>query len=515
MKSEEALEERLRKLGDAVAPDESFARGVMARVEATRVEQTHVGARRGLGWRVIRPAMALAACVAIVCIVKWALGPGDEGLYRRVSAAVDATHTIHAVAEAMQDGQWGKRGEIWYQRGKGIVLHEFLGGRQRILIDNGEHRWEYTKGATTALRRTSIDPLEEVKDLLNVEALRQELVRMEAEDRVLDGIPCKCYGRESEDGLSREMAWIDSEDLVRLWEEHRRQDTETDFTPDEIVTIEYGMDIDPALYEPNFGSDVRIVDEAAADDLVQAWLAESKPLFEKEMLGLDLAVHEIARFGDDYVYLVCSVQPSDETVQAFGLGPTRYQDGRQAYGNYGNFALTYWWERLDDGQLFEHAYRIKDFMTLRHGGVEVHWYVMERVGEWPGQDETFELCGYVHTRDKLEEHLAAQGLHTWVKQVPIAELPLADRVLTQEDVAAKIWLDAQSLGAACNDVYVHLRSRERTEEEIQEDVDLGMDRAEAERLRRAVLRSPRDLSQREFLDIFGEALDRLGSDEEM
>ncbi len=91
------------------------------------------------------------------------------------------------------------------------------------------------------------------------------------------------------------------------------QDTRRHLT---IVTNNrYDEPVDPAIFKPDFGKDVRIVDaDKAFDEFVDLHIA----VYVEERSGIIYAIHHLERFENGGVFVVSSVRPTEDTQKKYG-----------------------------------------------------------------------------------------------------------------------------------------------------------------------------------------------------
>ena len=133
----------------------------------------------------------------------------------------------------------------------------------------------------------------------------------------------------------------------------------------------YDLSIDPTLFAPHFGADVRIVD---ADRVFDEFVDLQKALHREERSGLWYAIHRAERFQGG-ILVVSSVRGTEETLKKYPLTPPRrirpglfFSDGP---------AVNYQASPLGTGY-----FRI-DLASANHKGIDVRWWVLVPRGTPP------------------------------------------------------------------------------------------------------------------------------------
>ena len=138
----------------------------------------------------------------------------------------------------------------------------------------------------------------------------------------------------------------------------------------------YDVPIDPKLFEPNFGSGVKIVDsDRAFDDLVDL----QKAVHVENRSGLIYAVHRIERFEGGGLLVMSSVRGDEETLKKFPLQRRMIQLG--LFHDDGP-AINYLGSSQGDGY-----FRIV-LASASHQGIEVQWWMQVPRGQPENYFET-------------------------------------------------------------------------------------------------------------------------------
>ena len=109
-------------------------------------------------------------------------------------------------------------------------------------------------------------------------------------DRIIDGDLCQLYQVTHEGNRSR--FWIDDQARFRRYEEEHLVDGL--WQAEELVTIAYGVAVDPNWITPRFEPGVRVIEPGA---MLKTRYRLDSALARREVLGLHFAVHEVQRSG--------------------------------------------------------------------------------------------------------------------------------------------------------------------------------------------------------------------------
>jgi hypothetical protein len=254
------------------------------------------------------------------------------------------------------------------------------------------------------------------------------------------------------------MFWIDQEGRFRRFEEKVLENGI--WKTVELVKVEYDVDLDHWVFQPDFGGDVEIVD---GTELLETHFALDNAIFKKEEMGLVFAVHELQRCQDDLIFAATSLRPTEETLKEIKSKDTRAK-------NYGDYQFGSCFERNDDTSYT--SYIPIELGWIYHGGLKVTWTVFVPKGFEPGQVSQckFEL-NYLYTDGKLALKRKKAGLPDRKRFKPIATLPLPAEKANLENQISKVYDLVALLEPIVSEKHLILKSIPFTDEEMDEFVN--------------------------------------------
>ena len=460
-------------------------------------------------WRIIMKSRItkLAAAAAVILIGLVVLfGNGQATLYAQVVKALENARTIHAVTKNLDNGQWEKNTEVWYEHGKGIVETSWRDGQKTyIRIDNGKYMWVYRAGDDFAKRLKTIDPMGVARKLLQVDSFRKQAIRDPSEDKVVNGIRYLAYVRSNPENTYRILTWLDEAKRVRGWEKIRLLDT-GQWETYRIGEVEYNIELSPKVFTPNFGEDVEIVE---LDTKLDEHFDLDDALFTKEELGLIFAVHELVRCDEGLIFAVSSIRPTDTWRDT-----ARAESGRFGVWHYGSFQFGSSWKRLDNyGR--GRSYQPISLAEVYQADLQVKWTLFLPQGFERGGMEKYELEVYMYNHGALAKKRSELGLPTRERFKPIAVLPLPKESIALAEVMDEVYSTTNELELFVASTRLTLKSVPFTDEEmekyIKEYPDSGEtkeyrsgDRSKTARLQRGQSSIPSEISKEDW------AKDRMG-----
>ena len=196
-------------------------------------------------------------------------------------------------------------------------------------------------------------------------------------DRSIQGRTCRAYLLTKLDryadsslkaGQRRILLFVDEESrLVRAAHESRDGD---EWRTESLSDWTYDEPINEALFQPNFGDDVKIVD---ADEAFDAFADPATAVHCEERDGLIYAIHHVERFENGGVLVVSSVRGTAETLKEFPLKKSLFRvDGPAT--NYNASPQGSGFFRLD-------------LASASHQGIDVRWWVLIPRGTPPNHFE--------------------------------------------------------------------------------------------------------------------------------
>jgi len=442
-----------------------------------------------------------SAAAIIFCVLGLLVFFGNgETLYAQVIKAIENAHTIHAVTENLDNGQWEKNTEVWYDRNKGVVETSWDKGEKTYMrIDNGQHMWKYRAGDNFAKRSKTIDPMGVARKLLNVDSFKKQAIREPSEDKVVNGIRYLAYIRSNPENTYRVLTWLDEANRVRGWEKMRLLDSGR-WETYRIGEVEYDVELSPQIFIPDFGEDVEIAD---VDTKLDEHFDLKDALFAKEELGLIFAVHELVKCDEGLIFAVSSIRPANtwrDTAQS--------ESGRSGDWHYGSFQFGSSWKRLDNyGRGL--SYQPIRLAEIYQAGLQVRWTLFFPEGFEPGGVEKCELEVYMYNHGALAKKRSELGLPTRERFKPIAVLPLPKESIALAEVMDKVYSTTNELPFVAS-AMLTMKSVPFTDEEMEEYIKehpnsgktrkyrLG-DRSKSARILHGESRKPGEISKENWL----------------
>ncbi len=382
MKSRDDIEKVLERFGNDWPVDGSIVERVMQEIESTPVRKNSQQKRR----LIMKCLFATAASVAIVASLWWGFAGNGNSLYAQVMTSVRQARTLHTIqyVQPKNADEPVKVTESWYERGVGF-RHE---QPKYVRIGNKEHLWTLAKDRKVATRSRS-DGIEKAMEPLFSEIdqlarqLQDEFERYSKGDRTIEGRACQAYLLTKLDryGDSRGLITGERRVLVFLGEEsrlvrtaHESRDSD-DWRTESFSDWKYDEPVDRALFQPNFGDDVKIVD---ADEVFDAFADPASAVHREQRDGLIYAIHHVERFEHGGVLVVSSVRGTAETLKEFPLKKRRFRPGLfYVVGPATNFNAS------PQGSGF---FRL-GLASASHQGIDLRWWVLIPRGTPPNHFE--------------------------------------------------------------------------------------------------------------------------------
>ena len=381
MNSRVDIEKLLERFGNAWPDDGSIVKRVMQSMESAPVRENSQRQRKF----VMKRLVAIAASVAVVASLWWGIAGSGNSLYAQVMTAVRQARTIHMIQYVQPKGaaEPVKVTESWYERGVGF-RHE---QPKYVRIGNKEHLWILAKDRKVATRSRS-DGIEKATEPLFSEIeqlarwLQKEYEPYPKADRMIEGRACKAYLLTKLDryadsslkaGQRRLLIFLDEESrLVRTVTELRDGD---DWRTESFSDLKYDEPVNRALFQPNFGDGIKVVD---ADAVFDEFVNLSAAIHNEERDGLTYAIHRIERFENGGVSVISSVRGTAETLKEFPLKKHQFRPGlfsvRGPATNYNASPQGNGFFRLD-------------LAESSHQGIDVRWWVLIPRGTRPNHFE--------------------------------------------------------------------------------------------------------------------------------
>jgi len=372
------LQQQLKKLGHQWPTDERFVDHVMARLA---VEPHLTMSPRRSRNRIVRLSYCTAAAMMVCMGLWWASGLQSTGnmLYAQILEAMKKVQSFHVVYSVQtEDADLSKVGDTWFARNKGFVVIN----TERTRIDDGTHFWEHVKGSDTASRTKSQgtdDLLDRALDIR--EELERDCHRYPAGDREIDGRVHPCFQLTFHGAVQpadqsfldfdqrRTFLFINSESLLKRVES--QENVEGEWQTRYVLTWEYDVPVDSKLFEPNFGSEVQVIDK---DEAFEQLTAVKGSFHSEQREGLIYTIHQAKRFENGGIFLRTSVRGSDKTLENYPLTRREIQPG--LYFTEGPATN---WNASPQGS----GYFRLILANANQRGVDVQWWIMVPRGQKP------------------------------------------------------------------------------------------------------------------------------------
>ena len=372
----------------------------------------------GRRWRRYVPA---AAAVILATGLIWLTS--GRSVYAQVEANLARVQSLHFTGKSLEDGKWVTAAEGWYDRALGVVERETRGEQTSMLIDDGKRQLTYSSGSKFAVESGSGDTHRLVAKLLNLLEFRKVFDGKPAGTIAIDGHTCNIYETSpSPEAKVKTRAFLDEDaKLIRGWEKFRMTDAGA-WEKYRTAAVDYNVPVGKEVFKPDLPAGVVIVD-------AKQWevrFALDKALETKQILGIDIAVHDIQRCDNGAIFVVVSSRPGPEVVKQYGRIDSRAGQGSTSHGDF-SFGSAY--QRLaGDGY---RSYQPMSLARLYHNGMIIEWELLIPRGTWPQPIRELPLDVSVHTRNQLQKDIQARNdpsdkRESLAVKVPDAKVPLAE-----------------------------------------------------------------------------------------
>lgn len=361
------------------------------------------------------PLLKLSAAALIAAAVWVFFYTGSSTLYARVVRAMERARTVHAVGYHRADGELVQANEIWYARGEGFRMAWEQQGTRHLVIDDGRHRWVYRAGQDFAGQSRSVSMEMLPREITETGRYIEQCALEREADAVIDGFACDLYvgSYPNKPDTTRVMYWVDRDLRPRRFEE-KILEGETWMTV-ERVEIAYNGEIDPAVFRPDFGAGVWIVDE---EKVLEERFSLDGALFRQEEMDLIFAVHEVRRCENDLIYVVSSLRPNEKLAGRFA------HKGITAW-NYGDYQFGSSYERLGPDE--HRSYSPIELASFYRDGLLIRWTVFIPRGFAVGEVKEIPLeLYYLYASGSWAAERRQAGLEDRKRIKPVAVLPLPD-----------------------------------------------------------------------------------------
>ena len=454
MKSAKRIENLISKIN--VIPDSQLEQKTLEDILLAQEKSKKMSSAKSPPniWRIIMKSrmtkLAVAAIVIIVVLVVF--NSSDPTLYAQVIKAAKKARTVHITGLSPKDGQLQIRNETWYERGAGIKTAWKRNEQDQLMLDDGDFRWEYSQGNTFAVRHKSLGIDDLPREITEPGHYLNKCTRDTSGDMIINGLLCKLYTGfySGKSDSTRLMFWIDQHNQFRRFEEKILEDGV--WKTVEVCQVEYDIDFEESIFQPDFGSDIKIV---KANDMLNKPFELEDALFKTEEMGLIFAVHELKRCQNDLIFTVTSLRPTEATRQEI-------KDKQSAAWNYGNYQLGSCEERIDDNWT---GYSPRELAWIYHNGFLVRWTVFIPTGFEKVDQCKFELY-YLYARGKLAAKRKNAGLPDRIRFNPIATLPLPDTKVDLESQISNVYNLVKALEPIVGEKRLLLKSIPFTDKEM-------------------------------------------------
>jgi outer membrane lipoprotein-sorting protein len=437
--------------------------------------------------RLLRSFLGVAACMAAALSIWFAFFSGPQTLSAQVLEAFKKAQSVHLIRKIWKDGTWTPGGEVWYQNGHGVREEMPRRDQKIIRIDNGTYQWRYDSDTNLVVRLKSSDPLGLAAEAINSGKTLNRCKLDPSGDTTIQGRPCHLLTAMNDQQTVRTLVWMDKDSRLLRYKEQIFK--EGKWIEDEWIEAEYDLPVDIALFQPNFGDNVKIVE---SDKFLDQHFNIHKAIFVKEFEGHILALHQLRRINDRAVFIVYSTRPTEEILRKFGLP--------QGSLNYADFHLYKPGKRvgIDKWQ----NYQAVDLATFYQEGMVIKWALVLLQGEWPEKIDAFDFSGRFYSRGPIQEERKKANKPAYQDFQPLATLPLPTETMSLDEVIASVYQETSLCQPFAFQLSLQLQSQRLSENEIQEQIKLGMPEQEARKLFRRLASPPNKISQ----EAFGQAI---------
>ncbi len=439
MTDKHELERQLNQLRQNWPSGRSFVDEVMSRVETVSVA---VDATRKSGsgsrWRNAAIAVAVLVCIGL----SWSfINPFGNTLFAQVQQALKKVNTVHGTMSVkLPDGKLQSVSETWFARGQGFAVIR----DDQVRLDDGKYFWEYAPGSQTATRSKSRNADELLDQALDIRAqMKQGWVRFPEGDRRINDVPHDCYrvtmqGTVMPPGVDpkkkRVLIFLTSDSLVRRAEHQDLVNSEWQVKL--VHSWEYDVAVDPQVFKPNLGPNVKIMD---ADQAFEQLADTKTAVHMEERNGLIFAVHQLQRFENGGLLLMTSVRGTEETLRKFPnrrrmMQPGLYvEDGPATTGRISPQGVR--------------CFRIS-LASASHKGIDAEWWILVPRAAKPtwfvDKNGLSKIMLNVSPRGGYAEHLKSQpGVRNfWEVALPA---PQSDPLPTLKQIVARVHADVALL----------------------------------------------------------------------
>jgi hypothetical protein len=324
------VEDVLQCLGRDWPENDSIVEGVMRELDSIPPrpleKPVEKPVKKLVPWMHIRRILAVAAAVA-VCAGLWWASSGNTSVYAQTRDAIRRARSFQMTARYFADGEDGALSTqtltTAFERGVGF-REEWP---EELSVGNQGGSWHYRKGAKLAIKTKGLDISRMVDRFLD-QGLGKTFdgaayERCAARDQVVDGQPCQAFLIAH---LRQKLAGDVDPDRQRLIvlkdNQSRIAQTIVEVRPADrwivraVSDLKYDVPLDPALFQPTFPDDVRVVD---ADTAFESFVDLDHAIYREERSGLWYAIHHAERIENGGLFLVTSARGTEATLKKYPL----------------------------------------------------------------------------------------------------------------------------------------------------------------------------------------------------
>ncbi len=272
MKSPEEIEKMLEHFGAAWPDDSSILDRVMGQLRPIPARPAMFKTRR----IIVKSLLATAASIAVCLVVWWASEGSQNSLYAQVIDAARKARTIHIIHYGLlgKEAKPIKLTETWYEKNVGfrrdVCNSKDSGDRcATICLGSGDDLWTVDKEKKNTIIHSRSGIIKETDQIFSdftrsAQGLKGKVERYAEGDQTFDDRPCKAYLSKawSRTDKQRELFYLDPQFRIVRVERQERDDDRWKTTS--LSTVAYDESFEPALFQPDFGKDFRIVDANAS-----------------------------------------------------------------------------------------------------------------------------------------------------------------------------------------------------------------------------------------------------------
>jgi hypothetical protein len=459
MMKPEKIEQKLEQLANALGTRDSFVDDVMSKIESSPVQPSKKSNANVVHRRMImnRITKLSAAAVIIIGLLVF-YNTSNSTLYAQAVKAMQKAKTVHCTGYGLKNGQMVKANEMWYKRNVGYKMIWNQKDIEKLMIDDGQHRWQYQTGQDFAVKSKSVTTEQLPREITETSRYLDKCVKEQGRTELIDGFICQVYigSYPEKEDTTRLIFWVDENMRPRKFEEKILENDVWKMI--ERVNIEYDKEINIAVFKPEFGSNVEIIQ---GDKVLDESFSLDNAIFTQEDMSLIFAVHEVRKCQSDVIFTVTSLRPNQTLSGRF------ISKGITAW-NYGDYQFGPCYERLDKKGKAT-SYSPVKLAWFYRDGLLIQWTVFIPRGFEPGQVNSIKLeLYYLYASGSWGAERIEKGLSDRLRFNPIATLPLPDNTVSLESQLTKTYNYMKLLEPMQAEKHLQLKSIPFTDEEMEQ-----------------------------------------------